>query len=265
MNYYFDTEFIEGMRKPLFGKPYHRIDLISIGIVAEDGRKYHAISNEFNPSSASKWVKDNVLYPIMRDNGFPKNLMNLHGCAGYSKSAIKNVQKVHGKSIKQIAHEILLFTNPQMNTKTGCYFDELLMAKDFWESHSLTEYAPDNTCPFFIFRTKPTFYAYYADYDWVVFCSLFGTMMELPKGFPMYCRDLQQTKEELAEALLSSGIGTHSTGDKVYPKDMKEALEWIKSHKEYPVNNNEHDAMADAEWAKQLKAFLKFYKNQHAL
>jgi hypothetical protein len=52
MRYYFDTEFIED------GKT---IDLISIGIVAEDGREYYAVSHEFNPCKASQWVKDNVL------------------------------------------------------------------------------------------------------------------------------------------------------------------------------------------------------------
>ena len=39
---------------------------------------------------------------------------------------------------------------------------------------------------------KPRFWGYYADYDWVAFCQLFGTMMDLPKGFPMYCRDIKQ-------------------------------------------------------------------------
>ncbi len=38
----------------------------------------------------------------------------------------------------------------------------------------------------------PRFWAYYADYDWVVLCQLYGTMMQLPKGWPMYCRDLKQ-------------------------------------------------------------------------
>ena len=35
MKYFFDTEFIEGFHKPLFGKRRHHIDLISIGIVDE--------------------------------------------------------------------------------------------------------------------------------------------------------------------------------------------------------------------------------------
>lgn len=43
---------------------------------------------------------------------------------------------------------------------------------------------------------KPEFWAYYADYDWVVFCQIFGRMIDLPKGFPMYCRDLKQLLDE---------------------------------------------------------------------
>jgi hypothetical protein len=39
---------------------------------------------------------------------------------------------------------------------------------------------------------EPEFWAYYADYDWVSLCQLFGTMMELPKGWPMMCFDLKQ-------------------------------------------------------------------------
>ena len=50
--YFYDTEFIED------GKT---IDLISIGIVCEDGREYYAQSVEFDESKASEWVKENVL------------------------------------------------------------------------------------------------------------------------------------------------------------------------------------------------------------
>lgn len=39
---------------------------------------------------------------------------------------------------------------------------------------------------------RPQFYAYYADYDWVAICQLYGTMMQLPAGWPMYCRDIKQ-------------------------------------------------------------------------
>lgn len=52
MKYFFDTEFIDD------GKT---IELISIGIVSEDGRKYYAISNCFNEDKACDWVKENVI------------------------------------------------------------------------------------------------------------------------------------------------------------------------------------------------------------
>jgi len=42
----------------------------------------------------------------------------------------------------------------------------------------------------------PEFWAYYADYDWVVLCQLYGRMIDLPTGWPMYCRDLKQSADE---------------------------------------------------------------------
>lgn len=52
MRYFYDTEFIED------GKT---IDLVSIGVVAEDGREYYAVSTEFDASKAGPWVRANVL------------------------------------------------------------------------------------------------------------------------------------------------------------------------------------------------------------
>jgi hypothetical protein len=44
---------------------------------------------------------------------------------------------------------------------------------------------------------KPEFWGYFADYDWVLFCQLFGRMVDLPKHFPYYCRDIKQWQDEL--------------------------------------------------------------------
>ncbi|HXO12259.1 MAG TPA: hypothetical protein VN871_07835, partial [Mycobacterium sp.] len=52
MRYFYDTEFIDDG---------YNIELISIGIVAEDGREYYAVSTEFNPERAGNWVRANVL------------------------------------------------------------------------------------------------------------------------------------------------------------------------------------------------------------
>lgn len=52
VRYFYDTEFIEdGVT----------IDLVSIGVVAEDGREFYAVSTEFDPERAGKWVRANVL------------------------------------------------------------------------------------------------------------------------------------------------------------------------------------------------------------
>jgi hypothetical protein len=52
VRYFYDTEFIEDGRT---------IELISIGVVAEDGREYYAVSTEFDPERAGSWVRVNVL------------------------------------------------------------------------------------------------------------------------------------------------------------------------------------------------------------
>ena len=52
MRFFYDTEFIDNGRI---------IDLISIGVAAEDGREYYAVSSEFDPDRAGSWVRKNVL------------------------------------------------------------------------------------------------------------------------------------------------------------------------------------------------------------
>ena len=52
MRYFYDCEFIEDGTT---------IELISVGVVAEDGREFYAVSTEFDPGSAGPWVRRNVL------------------------------------------------------------------------------------------------------------------------------------------------------------------------------------------------------------
>ena len=125
MNFFLDTEFIEsGSTKP--------ITLISVGIVAEDGREYYAVSNKFKDEDCNDWIKKNVL-PHLGD--------------------------VPRKSLRDIACDLIDFVNRGV---------------------TLPDYAP------------PVFWGYYADYDWVVFCQLYGRMIDLPRGLPMWCHDIKQ-------------------------------------------------------------------------
>jgi hypothetical protein len=79
---------------------------------------------------------------------------------------------------------------------------------------------------------KPEFYGYYCDYDWVVFCWIFGKMINLPKHFPMYCRDLKQTMD-----------------------DRNLSKEWKKE--KCPDNENAHNALGDAQWNLKLYKAMK--------
>lgn len=247
MIYYFDTEFIEGHHKPLFGKSRHFIDLISIGIVAEDGRTYYAISNEYNYANADEWVKENVILPAYTDT--------VHG-DDRNRYDVRNFHWQYGKTNKQIAYEIFRFIHVPV-------FKE-------WDDHisffeEIIEKAYSNGE-----KTVHEFYGYYADYDWVLFCSLFGRMIDLPKGFPMYCRDLKQILDEKAEKLdwlygrdvWSNAnrsiytIGTGASQDTDRPATLEEKIKTIKELSEYPTQQKAHNALDDAKWNKNLHEFL---------
>ena len=52
MRFFYDCEFIEDGRT---------IELVSIGVIDENGREFYAVSTEFDPSKAIDWVRRNVL------------------------------------------------------------------------------------------------------------------------------------------------------------------------------------------------------------
>jgi hypothetical protein len=67
---------------------------------------------------------------------------------------------------------------------------------------------------------KPEFWGYYADYDWVAFCQLFGKMIDLPKGWPMYCRDLKQFCDDLGNPKLPKNESHHALDDAQWIKEQ---------------------------------------------
>jgi hypothetical protein len=62
VKYFYDTEFIEDGRT---------IDLISIGIVAEDGREYYAVNRDAPWKRIAKhtWLRENVVRSLPRIHG----------------------------------------------------------------------------------------------------------------------------------------------------------------------------------------------------
>ena len=101
-------------------------------------------------------------------------------------------------------------------------------------------------------ENKPEFYGYYCDYDWVVFCWLFGKMIDLPNGFPMYCIDLKQELDRKLNSIVLPCKGYYPN-----PNDnLSTKLREIKAYSNYPKQTNEHSAIHDARWNKQLYEFL---------
>ena len=235
MKYFIDTEFHEYQKKTVFGKPIDTIELISIGIVSEGvdlkkaeqlqpgvnqmglqngdfklsdvikgntSKEYYAICKEFDLKAAwnNEWLRKNVLLPIYIEHisGDWRNHIP------FSKSGIKWILNTYGKTRKQIAEEIKEFT---------------------LEVPLLQKYG------------NPEFYAYYADYDWVVFCWLFGRMIDLPKGFPMFAFDIQQliednniNKEELINKIPQEGIH-NSLQDAIWNKKAFNYIQTILNEK----------------------------------
>ena len=44
-----------------FGVTAPEVTLVSLGVVAEDGREFYAVSSEFDPLAVHPWVRENVL------------------------------------------------------------------------------------------------------------------------------------------------------------------------------------------------------------
>lgn len=211
MRFYLDTEFIEcaKQRRVLgvkVGTPVPTIDLISLALVAEDGRELYLLNAdcELAYAWADKWVRKNVLYPIFREYYNGDALLHYT----FSLSAMRGIFKRNGKSRRGLELAIGEFVGYHQYQIVGC--------SDGWRLEK------DSGTP------APQFYADYSHYDWVVFCQIFGRMIQLPNGFPQYCIDLQQEMARL---------------------DAPDSIR--------PENNRQHNALADARANKILHTRLR--------
>jgi len=149
MRHFYDLEFLEdGVT----------IDFISIGIVAEDGREYYAVSNElanhpWRPVKGRlarrvrkhKWLMDNVVPSLPQPHGD----WRLH----MPKSWLFDFYSPVVRSPERIAEEVAAF-----------------LLKD----------------------GEPELWAYYGAYDHVRLNQLWGSMIDHPEGIPMWTNDLMQ-------------------------------------------------------------------------
>lgn len=138
------------------------IDLVSIALVADDGREYYAIVKgcNFDALLDNDWLMANVVPTLPLTLG--------HDGVGRILAwdpDLPDFDKV--KPREQISREIEDFVlDVEHRDRTG-----MLPHVELW--------------------------ANYAAYDHVALCQLFGSMIDLPEGFPMWTHDIQQEAERL--------------------------------------------------------------------
>lgn len=180
MKFWLDTEFMEDGRT---------IDLLSIGIVAEDGHEFYRQNANADLNKANPWVKENVIPRLL---SCPKGLI-------------------------QVAHRGAKCGHPECPWRPNYLISRELY--EFVNGVSWTSGSP-------LRPNDPEFWGYYADYDWVAVCQLFGRMVDLPSGWPMYCRDIKQYADYVGKFDLP------------------------------PEDKNEHNALADARWNKRAYEYI---------
>lgn len=151
MRVFYDTEFIEDG---------HTIELISIGIVAEDGREYYAVNSDI--------YFDDGLCKRIRDHSWLMNNVVPHLPGHISK----------GVAFGDKDNFVLDINDTQVKPRWVIRNEvrEFLLA------------IPD-----------PALWAWYGAYDHVVLAQLFGRMIDLPNGVPMFTNDLKQETARLGD------------------------------------------------------------------
>jgi hypothetical protein len=152
--YAYDTEFLEDGRT---------IELISIGIVSDDGREYYAVNSDapIGRIKEHDWLTRNVLphLPIHHLSSLDEYIK--HPRNSYPKPSITLVELDRASS----------YVKPKW-----------VIANDVRD--------------FLLSSGNPTLWADYAAYDHVALAQLWGPMIDLPKGIPMWTHDLQYFLEQ---------------------------------------------------------------------
>lgn len=166
--YALDTEFIEHeVRLGWFGRRVRTIELISIGIVCEDGREYYAVNADAPWKAIRKhtWLRENVLPSLPRIHG---DRRDHHPRRDFGLDFRNPLVKPH----QQIADEV----------------------RDFLLANG----------------RDPEIWADYGAYDHVVHCWLYGSMVDLPEGLPMFTHDIQHEADMRGLLILKQKSGAHN-------------------------------------------------------
>jgi hypothetical protein len=188
---WYDTEFIEDGRT---------IDLISIGMVRDDGREYYAVNAAVGLLHAdsdddlhkricnSRWLMDHVV-PNLPVRGKIDPL----GLGGAHPSFTLDTRSTLVRPRWVIANEV----------------------RDFVQSSPVL---------------PVTLKGWYSDYDHVLLSQLYGRMIDRPEHFPMWTYDLKQECERLGNPAVPEQSTTehHALGDAKHARQIDEFLQMIE-------------------------------------
>jgi 3' exoribonuclease, RNase T-like len=169
MRIFYDCEFIEDG---------HTIGLISIGLVAEDGREYYAVNSEapWDRIKENDWLVRNVLPSLPVDGRKSLDAYLAHSPSSFPRPGIS-------------------FVGPDV-TNT-CVKPHQVIANEVRD--------------FILATPDRSLWAWYGAYDHVVLCQLWGTMISLPDGIPMWTNDLKQECQRLGNPQVpEQGPGEHN-------------------------------------------------------
>jgi 3' exoribonuclease, RNase T-like len=181
MEIYYDTEFLEDGRT---------IGLISIGMVADDGREYYAVTY------GERWLHEIGSHEWLLANVVPSLPVNVEPCP------------THG----------------------GDVWNYVTWDRDHpdWPRVQPRRVIANEVRDFILATPKPDLWAWYGAYDHVALCQLWGAMTDLPEGVPMWTNDLKQECERLGNPALPalSGITEHNALDDA--REVRFRHRWLK-------------------------------------
>jgi hypothetical protein len=149
---FYDCEFIDDGRT---------IDLISIGMVSDTGAEYYAVSSEFGFAAFARnqWLVDNVWPSLPRIGGDARNHIPTRTLLGRPRPQHKLLRDLFDYSAREVKSRTVIAAQ----------------VYDFVASFP-----------------QPQLWAWYGAYDHVALAQLWGPMVKLPRGVPMFTNDLKQ-------------------------------------------------------------------------
>lgn len=183
----YDTEFLEDGRT---------IALISIGMVADDGREYYAVNKQMPKRRIRKspWLMANV---------------------------VPSLPKPHGDWIMSMPDRWLF------NYLDPCVKEPHVIAREVRDFIQAT--------------SDPELWAWYAAYDHVLLCQLWGRMVDKPDGVPMFTHDLKQEADRLGVADLPSLPGVTGHNALSDAREVQFRRRWLGNMKRPLQNMRELD------------------------